>query len=228
MNLNLEFNLIMIWNIPRIDFISLMNQIKKEGFISTMRGGPTGIGYTLESLLGINENNHNLHDYIDDGKFKDHLFELKANRSIIRFIPGKTKKNKSMLSLVTQAPHEGLSNRKLIGKYGYPATDGRDTVNLYTTLVCTRYTNGKNIKNMKIERQNGLLYIIHKNEKLSHYNLIKIFKKITSLAIVRTEVEYRLCKCGNTKLHDRKTKNYHNLVKKLKKPVNVIIENLEE
>ena len=95
-------------DIPRIDFIALMSKIKNKGFISAMRGDPTGIGYTLESLLGINENNHNLYDYIDNGKFKDRFFELKANRSIIRYIPGKSKINKSMLSLVTQAPHEGL------------------------------------------------------------------------------------------------------------------------
>ncbi|MCA6070699.1 MAG: MvaI/BcnI family restriction endonuclease, partial [Endomicrobium sp.] len=32
-------------------------QIKKMGFIPTKRNGATGIGYTLETLLGVTENN---------------------------------------------------------------------------------------------------------------------------------------------------------------------------
>ncbi len=32
-------------------------EIKKRGFIPSLRKGPTGIGYTLETILGIKENN---------------------------------------------------------------------------------------------------------------------------------------------------------------------------
>ncbi len=34
-----------------------LSEIKKRGFIKTLRKGATGIGYTLETLLGIKENN---------------------------------------------------------------------------------------------------------------------------------------------------------------------------
>lgn len=34
-----------------------LSAIKKLGYVKTLRKGPTGIGYTLETLLGIKENN---------------------------------------------------------------------------------------------------------------------------------------------------------------------------
>ncbi|MCA6072532.1 MAG: MvaI/BcnI family restriction endonuclease [Endomicrobium sp.] len=39
------------------EFVVKFKQIKKMGFIPTKRNGTTGIGYTLETLLGITENN---------------------------------------------------------------------------------------------------------------------------------------------------------------------------
>lgn len=46
--------------------------IKKKGYVKSLRNGPTGIGYTLETLLGINENNISLPDFGE--------IELKAQR----------------------------------------------------------------------------------------------------------------------------------------------------
>ncbi|MDR0707290.1 MAG: MvaI/BcnI family restriction endonuclease [Treponema sp.] len=48
-------------------------KIKDMGYIPSRRRGPTGIGYTLETLLGIAENNDASPDI--DGA------ELKAHRS---------------------------------------------------------------------------------------------------------------------------------------------------
>ncbi len=36
---------------------SKLREIKNKGFVSSLRSGSTGIGYTFESLLGISENN---------------------------------------------------------------------------------------------------------------------------------------------------------------------------
>ncbi len=47
-------------------------EIKQIGFVKTMRKGPTGVGYTLETLLGIEENNIHFPDL--------GTFELKARR----------------------------------------------------------------------------------------------------------------------------------------------------
>lgn len=44
------------------DFVIELKKVKAKGFIKSMRKGPTGIGHTLENVLGITENNINLPD----------------------------------------------------------------------------------------------------------------------------------------------------------------------
>lgn len=51
-----------------------LTAIKKMGFVKTLRKGPTGIGYTLETLLEIDENNISSPDFGE--------IELKAQRYI--------------------------------------------------------------------------------------------------------------------------------------------------
>jgi len=54
------------------EFTDKFHKIKKMGFVQSKRNGLTGIGYTLETLLGINENNDFSPDIIGA--------ELKAHR----------------------------------------------------------------------------------------------------------------------------------------------------
>ena len=53
------------------EFRKKFNQIKQMGFVCSKRKGPTGIGYTLETLLGIKENNVASPD-IDGAELKAH------------------------------------------------------------------------------------------------------------------------------------------------------------
>ncbi|WP_461247117.1 MvaI/BcnI family restriction endonuclease [Treponema sp. R6D11] len=53
------------------DFSEKFREIREKGFIPSLRNGPTGIGYTLETLLGINENNDALPD-IEGAELKAH------------------------------------------------------------------------------------------------------------------------------------------------------------
>lgn len=39
------------------EFLNRFDRIRSAGFVPTRRRGPTGVGYTLESLMGIEENN---------------------------------------------------------------------------------------------------------------------------------------------------------------------------
>jgi hypothetical protein len=55
------------------EFSEKFKRIKDMGFVPSLRKGPTGIGYTLETLLGISENNDTASDI--EGA------ELKAHRS---------------------------------------------------------------------------------------------------------------------------------------------------
>ncbi|MDR0977568.1 MAG: MvaI/BcnI family restriction endonuclease [Endomicrobium sp.] len=54
-----------------LEFKRKFKKIKNAGFIRTKRLGPTGVGYTLENLLGINENNKIKPD-IDGAELKTH------------------------------------------------------------------------------------------------------------------------------------------------------------
>ena len=52
--------------------VAQLKEVKNKGWIQTMRKGPTGVGYTLESCLNIQENNFSVPDVGD--------IELKARR----------------------------------------------------------------------------------------------------------------------------------------------------
>ena len=59
-----------------MDIIELKNklsEINQRGFIVSLRKGNTGIGYTLETLLGLEENNLKTPDFGD--------VELKSQRN---------------------------------------------------------------------------------------------------------------------------------------------------
>lgn len=68
------------------ELIKDLKKIEKQGFVKTHRGGNTGIGKTLEDLLGIEENNI--------AGPNGHQTELKSAR----------KGSSSMLTLFTKSP----------------------------------------------------------------------------------------------------------------------------
>jgi len=53
------------------DFAEKFRKIREMGYVPSLRNGPTGIGFTLETLLGINENNDALPD-IEGAELKAH------------------------------------------------------------------------------------------------------------------------------------------------------------
>src|ERR1035437_296644 len=103
-----------------------LKYIKSLGFVKTHRKGDTGIGKTLEDLLGIKENNIPLHDI-------DGVAELKAYR----------RKAKSMLTLFTlePLPKGGKRDRMLLDNFGYSKRDNGRIKELHSTLSCKRYNN---------------------------------------------------------------------------------------
>jgi len=83
------------------DFLHKIKQIEKMGYVKSHRTGSTGIGKTLEDLLGITENNIAGPDF--------ETYELKSAR----------KKSVSMLTLFTKAPLPEGANKKLLEVFGY-------------------------------------------------------------------------------------------------------------
>lgn len=98
-------------------------KIKKIGWVESHRKGPTGIGHTLEQILGLDENNIALPDLTE--------IELKAHRA----------NSSSMITLFT-------FNRKAwrmkpldaVLKYGTPDKNGR--LGLYFTMSRTPNSSG--------------------------------------------------------------------------------------
>ena len=88
------------------ELVEGLHKIKKMGFVKTHRAGNTGIGKTLEDLLGIEENNFAGPDGITT--------ELKAGR----------KNAASMLTLFTKSPQPPKINSVLLKEFGYPDKDG--------------------------------------------------------------------------------------------------------
>ena len=112
------------------DFINEFTKIKEQGWIRTHRSGPTGIGKTLEDLLGIPENN------LDEPDFGE--YELKSCRL----------DSQSMLTMFTRAPQPSRANTYLREKYGYSsnAYDNDEKV-LHATLSADRFTTISNTGN---------------------------------------------------------------------------------
>jgi hypothetical protein len=124
--------------------------IKDLGFIKTHRKGDTGIGKTLEDLLGIKENNIPLPDIGE-------IAELKAYR----------RSASSMLTLFTLEPQPkgGDRDRILLDNFGYSKRDNGRSKELHSTLSCKRYNN----QGLKLKVEKYKVRIVGKGKRLNIY-----------------------------------------------------------
>ncbi|MCL2179933.1 MAG: MvaI/BcnI family restriction endonuclease [Treponema sp.] len=97
------------------EFKEIFEKIKKMDFVPSQRKGPTGIGYTLETLLGINENNDASPD-VEGAELKAH--RINSNNLITLF----TFNNKAWK----------IQPLEVVKKYGSLDRDGRQ--GLYYTM----------------------------------------------------------------------------------------------
>lgn len=138
-------------------------EIKNMGWVKTHRAGTTGIGKTLEDLLGIQENNIQGPDF---GRY-----ELKSMR----------KNANSMLTLITKSPDEPTSaNTYLRLNYGYSshAYDNNEKV-LHSTLSATRFTPIANTgHSLKISCTSDRINIIDENSTVVASWLISNLKEV--------------------------------------------------
>jgi len=109
-----------------------LKSIKEMGYVKTHRAGNTGIGKTLEDLLGITENN------VPGPNAA--MIELKSARKNVS----------SMLTLFTKSPLPPRANSILLEKFGYPSTKKERTRRLETTVNATDFNNIKGKPGFKI------------------------------------------------------------------------------
>ncbi len=130
-----------------------LEKIKALGFVKTHRVHDTGIGKTLEDLLGIKENNLRLPDVGD--------VELKAKRI----------DSDSMLTVATKSPEPKGINKILFEKYKYLDKEGK--FDLHSTIYGSR----KNSQSFKVIFEGEKLVLKNKS-KIRAYWPISIFDDV--------------------------------------------------
>ena len=158
------------------EIIKELKAIKKMGYIKTHRPGNTGIGKTLEDLLGIKENN------IPGPNAA--LIELKSAR---RNVSG-------MLTLFTKSPLPKKANSVLLQEYGYPSAKGNERKELHATVNAKEFNKLKGKSGFKIAIKNKRANLITpQNEILGYWDretLKKSFeRKFPKLLYVKAEAK---------------------------------------
>ena len=170
--------------IPEIDIKKELPKIKDKGYIKTLRNADTGIGKTLETELGIVENNNPKGDLIYKGK----IVELKAQR----------KETSSNITLFTFEPrYKKYSDAELLKKWGYKDRDGRTGLKI-TMKVGTINAQGFSLQ---VDEENKKINIIRtdkgKEEIIWSYTFKEVQEKLqtklaANLLIVLADTEKRV------------------------------------
>jgi len=143
------------------ELIDELKKVKKKGFVKTHRSGDTGIGKTLEDLLGIDENNFAGPDGIDT--------ELKAAR----------KNAASMLTLFTKSPLPSRINSVLLKEFGYPDRQGSHKKILHTTIDAVSFNTLRGKTGLKVGIEKDRITILSSDNHKKSYLLIPYWDKIT-------------------------------------------------
>jgi hypothetical protein len=113
------------------ELLQKLRDISAMGFVDSMRHGPTGIGFTLESLLGIRANSSQTPDYKG--------IELKSGRMPASGVSG----NRS--TMFSQIPRWELSHLKsgkeILKAYGY-YNEEKDRTQLYCSVAAMPNSQG--------------------------------------------------------------------------------------
>ena len=140
--------------------LAKIKEVNKKGWIKTLRKGDTGVGYTLETELGIRANSNQKPDF--------HGIEIKAFRK--RSI-GK------LVTLFSQVPNWKKSNTnrsEVLSEYGY--LDANERFNLY----CSVFGHEKNTLNWKldVDRINKKINVLNNDKIITFWDFEKIEERI--------------------------------------------------
>lgn len=140
--------------LPKIDIVAELKKIFQKGFIKSMRSNDTGIGYTLETLLKIKENNSGEPDLI----YNRIPVELKSQRE----------NASSKVTLMTKTPNwQPLKPKEIIEKFGYKDIKGRQALKITLTA------NNFNAQGFKLKVAKTRLNIMQKEYGVVAYFDIK-------------------------------------------------------
>jgi hypothetical protein len=142
-------------------FEMAFSRVKEMGFVKSNRTGNTGIGKTLEDIMGIQENNIDAPDL--------HGFEIKSQRNL----------SGSYVTLFTRAPsHPKAVNNILRVEYGSYDEVFTDVKVLHTSVFSHRWNTHKSGYSYRLELDNI-------NQKL-----LLLIKDMSTDKIVRSDVHW--------------------------------------
>lgn len=124
--------------------INKLELISAKGFIDTLRSGDTGVGMTLETLLGIEANSNRAPDYFG--------IEIKAKR-----VTGRQNRATTRATLFSQVPDWDVSacrnGMAILNKHGYIDSETK-RLQLYCTNSSTPNPQGLFLR---VDENNGIL-----------------------------------------------------------------------
>lgn len=133
------------------ELVKKLKAIKEMGYIKTHRAGNTGIGKTLEDLLGITENN------VPGPNAA--MIELKSARKNVS----------SMLTLFTKSPLPPKANSVLLERFGYESARGNERKELHTTVSAKEFNIIKRKAGFKIDIQKDRVNLITARNEIVGY-----------------------------------------------------------
>ena len=145
-----------------------LSEIKQRGYVVSLRRGNTGIGYTLETLLELDENNLRTPDLGD--------IELKSQRNGVS--------NRVTMFTFNRGVWK-IRQRELIERYGYVDTNGRPS--LYCTVDSKPNNQGLYLK---VEEDTVRLYHVDHTrvaEWLGEVVIDRFRSKMPALVIVSAD-----------------------------------------
>lgn len=162
------------------------SKIRDKGWIETKRDGSTGVGYTLETLLNIEENSLPIADY--------NGIEIKAMRIL----------SKRTIHLFNAEPDGDFlfPHERILKKVGYPSKKNNNYKVFLSAVYGNEYTNigySKKVKLYVNREKQKIDFIVtdrfYKNIEIDvswSFNLIKskLEQKINKLAIIKTENKF--------------------------------------
>src|SRR3989344_1084714 len=132
-------------SLPKIDIVKKLKELFKQGYVKSLRSNNTGIGYTLETLLKIKENN----SWEPDFDYNGLPVELKSQRETAS----------SRVTLMTKTPNwDPLKPKEIIEKFGYKDLYGRQALKI--TLIANNF-NAQGFK-LEVDKKTNRLNIVQK------------------------------------------------------------------
>ena len=153
-----------------IEIKEKLSEINQRGYIPSLRGGNTGVGYTLETLLGLKENNFTTPDFGD--------VELKSQRSGV---------STPVTMFTLDSKVWKITRKELIGRYGYIDDKGR------LSLFCTVKSKPNN-QGLFVKVEQDAIRLYHEDgsfvaEWIGERLINAFTKKMPALAIVNVDTQ---------------------------------------